>query len=285
MNFIENNLSIRLQSDGFFWATYNRLEDDSFTYGEEKIIPGKDYTERLKQKLLDNNILLQEQYKEINVIVATQRFLLSPIEMIKAIKEIQELNSDEIEKNIFYLNHAPQAEEEHLIIENYSNSEIQLSYAINKDLYLFLQRTLPNIVFHHPINILNTYFIEKSKFGNNAKVFAHVFGNELSILIYRNGKLQLANNYTTTSEADNIAYFILNTWQCCKLDYSQDILQLAGSKPLIAAITPILAQFIHYTQPAIFPMEIFKLGSDTLSVPLDMALLTTISHNSLSKNL
>ena len=282
MNFNNNTLSIRLRSDGFSFAIYDKLEDHSFRWKEVKVAPGEDYVERLKKSIVEQEELLSENYRQIHVTVATTRLIVVPGRLMEAMQATCDTaaqnDSNEALESIFKTTLTEPTREEVHLTERHAPSDVIFGFAIDKDLYNFLQRSFSEVAYHHPVTTLHAYFSEKSKLGNNAKVYAHFTDEELIILIYKNGKLQLANFYNTMSSSENALYYLLNTWAQCNLDNRQDLLQLAGDKEVIAAVTPTIKQIIDYTEPAIFPMELFRLGAETLKAPWDVTLLTYFNN-------
>ena len=282
MNFNNNTLSIRLRSDGFSFAIYDKLEDHSFQWKEVKVAPGEDYVERLKKAIVEQEELLNESYRQIHVTVATTRMIVAPSKLVEAMQTTCDTASENVPEeaieSIFKTTLTELSREEVHLTEKHAPSEVIFGFGMDKDLYNFMQRTFPDVAYHHPVTTLHAYFSEKSKLGNNAKVYAHFSEEELIILIYKNGKLQLANFYNTMSSSENAIYYLLNTWAQCNLDNRQDLLQLAGNKELIAKVTPTIKQIIDYTEPAIFPMELFRLGTETLKAPWDVTLLTYFNN-------
>lgn len=266
MDTIQKTLSIRLQPDGFLFSTHNITEDDSFSLREVTIAPGPDYHGRLKNRILDTEELLCD-YKEVHITVATPRFTLFPAYEI-----------DEATAGKFYRLTCSEAKEpETLLQEIHTGSGVGFIFGIDRELYNFLNRTFPEVKFHHPLCILHSYFSEKSKMGNNAKMIVQLSDRGIDLLVYRNGHLQLANSYLD-NEIENIAYHIMNTWLKCGLDAHQDLLQLAGNKSIQAKLSEQLSPLLSHIMPAVFPAQLFSLGQDTLNAPWDTILLTFYPH-------
>lgn len=266
MDTIQKTLSIRLQSDGFLFSTHNITEDDSFSLKEVSIAPGADYNSRLKNRILDTEDLLRD-YKEVHITVATPRFTLFPAFEI-----------DEATASRFYGLTCSEAQEpETLLQEIHTSSGVGFIFGMDQEIYNFLNRTFQEVRYHHPLCILHSYFSEKSKMGNNAKMIVQVSEHGIDLLVYRNGHLQLANCYPD-SEIETIAYHIMNTWLKCGLDTHQDLLQLAGNKAMQAKLTEQLSPLLDHIMPAVFPAQLFSLGQDTLNAPWDTILLTFYPH-------
>lgn len=266
MDTIQKTLSIRLQPDGFLFSTHNITEDDSFSLQEVPIAPGPDYNSRLKNRILDTKELLCD-YKEIHITVATPRFTLFPV------YEIEEATAG----RFYGLTCSETKEPETLLQEIHTGSGIGFIFGIDQELCNFLNRTFPEVKYHHPLCILHSYFSEKSKMGNNAKMIVQLPEHGIDLLVYRNGRLQLANSYPDNG-IENMAYHIMNTWLKCGLDARQDLLQLAGNKAIQAKLTELLSPLLKHIMPAVFPAQLFSLGQATLNAPWDTILLTFYPH-------
>lgn len=197
-----NNLSIRLLPDGF-----------SFSIGEapwqDTHIPaGSDFTTRLEDALLSQQELLQE-FDSVSCEVFTTRICLSPEAIVS--------DDDALSMYNLSLSAISGKEEEHILHEVVSGA--RFSFGISHRLYLFLLRTFQQISFHHPLALLHARHPQ----GTMVASVAH---GQLYILVYnKEGQLLLANAYAT-SERENMAYFIMNTWRECNLDILYDSLVL-----------------------------------------------------------
>lgn len=250
------NLSIRLQPGGFSFSIYNELEDDSFSWQDVVIEPGSDYNKRFEDRLLAEASLI-DSYRKVIITLANNRYTVVPIGIDK-------------ETAMQMHTYAHTAEfPEVLLIDDDELNGIRYIYAIDEEIYHFLNRTFLEAEFHLHICTLNKYFIEKSKLGNNSKMIAHLTDKELDLLVYRYGRLLLANTYIS-DKTDDMIFFLMNTWVQAKLDTENDLLLLAGHKQMITDVTAQIDGCIGHIMPAIFPTALFKLGSDTIEAPWDM---------------
>jgi hypothetical protein len=256
---LQEILSIRLRPGGFSFYTYNVLEEDSFSRTEVDVAPGVGSNERLQDSIFAHEELLRD-YQEVHCTVATTRFTVVPPEL-----------DDECAEEMFRLVCGKTDQPECLLHER--EGEIHVIYALDEALHLFLTRTFQGIRFHHPLCTLHSHFAEKCKMGNQAKMVVHVQRGDQEILVYRKGRLQLANLYHEEL-ADNILYYVLNTWTQCKMDQNADHVLLCGDRELQKQLTDGLQPIVRQTMPAVFPAGFFRLGQLTLEAPWDTLLLT-----------
>jgi hypothetical protein len=259
---LQDILSIRLCPDGFSFSTYNVLEEDSFHTHRVDIAPGADFCARLQEQVYAREELLRD-YQECHCTVVTRRQTAVPAAVSEAEAEA-----------MFRLVCPPAEAPEVLLHERHEATGVHWVYALDEELHSFLTRTFQGLQFHLPTATLHAYFVDKCKVGNQAKMVAQIYPGDQQLLIYRKGRLQLANSYAE-HEPSNILYYLLNTWTQCGLDNTLDHLLLIGDKQLLKELTPQLQPIVRETMPAVFPAGFFRLGQETLEAPWDTLLLSS----------
>jgi hypothetical protein len=263
---LQNILSIRLCPDGFSFSTYNVLEEDSFHTHRVDIAPGADFQARVQEQVYACEELLAD-YQESHCTVVTQRCTVVP-----------DTATDEEAEAMYRLVCGPTEAPEVLLHERHEATGVHWVYGLDEELHSFLARTFQGVTFHHPLATLHAYFVDKCKVGNQAKMVAQIYPGDQQLLIYRKGRLQLANSYAER-EPTNILYYLLNTWTQCGLDNGLDHLLLTGDKQLIKELTQQLTPIVRETMPAVFPTGFFRLGQETLETPWDVLLLSNCQAN------
>jgi hypothetical protein len=261
---LQDNLSIRLCPDGFSFYTYNVLEEDSFCRENVEIAPGADFNARLQELVFAHPRLLAD-YQECHCSVVTTRFTVVPPECDEAEGE-----------KMFHLVCGTADEPEQLLHSH--EGGVHFVYALSEELHHFLTRTFQGLRFHLSLATLHNYFAEKCKEGNQAKMVAQMCSGDQQLLVYRKGRLQLANAYREQEPA-NMLYYLLNTWVQCGMDNGFDQLLLLGDKHILKELTTQLTPIVRQTMPAVFPTGFFRLGQGTLDAPWDVLLLSGCQAN------
>ena len=203
-----HTMSIWLWSDGLSFA----IADNEPTHIPLSSHSATDYAQ-LGDALLAHDGTTDD-FDNVTCHVATTRFVVIP----------SNLADDDI--HAMYDVVVPRAERAEVLLNNVDEaSNVRFAYGIDEGFYHFLLRTYPDIAFTHPLFELHSRYYAPTPMGTNAKLVAVVDRSMLYVLVYRRDTLQLANAYET-SDTDNIAYYIMNTWQQIDLDVLADVLVL-----------------------------------------------------------
>ena len=104
-------------------------------------------------------------------------------------------------ETIFYQNFRKQNNE--IILCNVlGKSNLVILFTIDKLTHLFLSEQLPNARFFSTISPQIEYLTNRSKLGNNKKLYANIHGNSMDTFALDKGRLQLANSYTINNTGD-----------------------------------------------------------------------------------
>lgn len=211
-------ISIRLLPDGF--SFFNQIYP---------IRPGADFNQRLKETLLDTISNSNMEQADINVCsVENARFCLSPLAI-----------SDEQACQMYELT-LPSAEQEETLIHLSNESHgIRFTFGIDSQLYHFILRNWIGVSFTHPLFELFLQWVNRQEVAEDCMI-AQNQDNSINLLVFKQGKLNLANRFETTSE-DNIIYFLMNCWMQSELDVLDDKLFLITDS---AEIRQKISQYI-----------------------------------------
>lgn len=201
-------MTIRLQPDGFSILLPN--EDVPQWHS---VAPGADFEKRMEETMLDAKIAEYEA-DEVLCIVGTNRISLSPVS-----------SSAEEAEAMFALSMSKPAVEEVLLTSEMQEAELRLTYGLQAQLYHFIQRTLPDATFVHPLCLQHEANFEAAAAHAQCMVIEAIHAS-VNMLAYIDGKLVLGNSIHTSS-INNQAYFILSAWNQLGFDTLTDSMILA----------------------------------------------------------
>jgi hypothetical protein len=182
-----------------------RLLPDGFSYSDRffPISPGPDFGRHLEEGILNTRIA--ELECSVHCSVETERFSFSPADIDEPTAE-----------QMYRLTLPELTADEKLISETDNETGVRITYGIDRSLYFFLQRNMPEVSFSHPLMDLHREWSQKSEVKENCMI-AGTGSNTLDILVYIGGKLHFANRFEASSAGDR-TYHIMNVWNICNLD-------------------------------------------------------------------
>lgn len=254
-------LSLRLDEKGLKFILHSVVEENSLIYRDIRFSDnGESYLKRLENVIYDNPVFLQE-FKKVSVIIESSSFVIIPNEYIV-----------DNESTTTFFNFSFPDFQGQIIINEMQRCKSSIVFGVENGVESFLQRTFDNPSIQHHIAPLCEYFHRKSRLGNVSKLYAYISDNYLSICLFNDNGLMLANCFKCR-HANDAVYYILNCWQTFKLDVLTDELQISGDKNMRDELMPMLRKYITYVMPTIFPSALFKDGQDALKVPFDLIVL------------
>ena len=136
----------------------------------------------------------------------------------------------------------------------------------------FVQRTFNNPPVVHHLYPLCEHFERLNAHSSIARMFVNLSPHRMDLVVYRQGRLELANTFNYRS-MDDAAYFILHAYDSLKMNRLSDEIQLSGDRDVREQLTPLLRRFINYVMPAIYPAAALRLGHDAMKAPFDLIML------------
>ncbi|WP_455496542.1 DUF3822 family protein [Coprobacter sp.] len=254
-------LSIRLRNDGCYFAISNPEVNNSYR-GENIIFtPNGNTLLRSIEETVYNHPVLLRNFRKIYIIIQSSRFTFIP----KAIEEKEEkLNAY---YDFCFPNHTDK-----ILCNEWKKNQLYNLFGVEKDSYAFLKRTFDNPVFLHQLTPLCEYFYNRSRTGNNSKMYVHLQKGWIDIACFNKAGMLFANSFEY-GDIHDAAYYILNVWEQQQFDQETDELQLTGDKTPRQIITRITQEYIRQVMPSIFPPQLFKLGKETLEAPFDLTVI------------
>lgn len=252
------HLLVNLRTDGIYFATFDPLEDDTYQHFSVAFTAkSQTLCENVKNSIYENPQLLQE-YDRTYLLVDTPRFTLVPEEM-----ETCE------ENRIPYYDFCYPGHNDYIVENRLTLNRAYLLFGLDRELYTFLCRTFSAPTVLHPLTPLSEYFFLHSRNGNEAKVYLHLRQERFDLIVFKQGRLLLANTFDYTT-ADDIAYFTLLSWKQLSLDQARDRLYLAGEKSMRQPLTEILQKYLKSVLPYPFPSQLFRIGKETIDAPFEL---------------
>lgn len=200
--------------------------------------------------------LLTLDFGRVTIVVETKELLPVP----------EGLNEDQ-ERTLFE-NCYP---ESHLkvITENLPQHNAAIVFGINKEIWGFLHRTYPNGVIRSHLGQLCRYFQLYGGGGNGVRTYAVLRKGKVDVIALDGHKLLVANTMECQGLAD-VVYYILATRQTLGMPVESSI-YITGEAAERAAVAMQLRAFAPKVLPAVFPADLYSLGKETQTIPLDLA--------------
>lgn len=224
-------LSIRLSTDGFSFSIYNPINDHSVFFFEHAVDPDLSLTANFK-KLMEKYACLHYTYKKINIVYESPRYTTVPLEFFE--EERQEV--------VFYQNHPGMPQETVLYNLLRKNSAVVV-FGLPKGLKKEMEELLPAALFYHTVTPLCEYFSDKSRMGNNKKMFVTLCRDRIYVVCYERGKLLFSNAFTCKTIEDRL-YYLLHIWKQLGFDQIRDEMHLAGILTEKEKFTEELKRFV-----------------------------------------
>ena len=211
-------LSIRLSADGFYFALLNpkakEIGDSSIHY-IYKVDESLSFTANLKHAI-DELEWLSYQYKAVNIVIATQRFTLIPLNFFE----------DEQAEDIFCHNFHSMDNEavEYNILQK--NNAVVL-FGIDKALMTLLYHQFPEAKVKVQACVLIEHLTRQSRTSNQQQMLCLIGKNSLTIAAIGQHNLLFCNSFSCSYLSDKL-YYILNCWKQLEFDQLNDELLLAN---------------------------------------------------------
>ena len=210
--FTEQDLSIRIYSDGFSFSTPQSQRDVTAHEGES-------LTKALEQAF-KTNALLRPDYDEVHV-YADYPSTRIPLDEFRS-EEAQALyrltfGDDSLQGMNMHYEMLPALE----IIE---------VFVIDKEIEELILKHYPHATIHSYFGQLMNRMLtrDKRRQDEERRLYAHCNGRQLFLFTYDQGRLQFANSF----EANNLSnqlYYLLYVWKQLELRQTRDTLILIGS--------------------------------------------------------
>lgn len=253
-------LQLSLRDKAIDYILFTEAQENSLITGTVELDNSADsYLKAVENAVYDNPLLLDD-YRQVRVIINSQRFLVLP-------SAYEEFEAQEVFDTTF-----PNSEGE-MAICHLDRCDVNIAFEVPNGLLGFLQRTFSTPpVFHH-LHPLCEHYKRLNEGTEISRMFLNLNDdNRMDMVVYRNGKMVLANSFDYHSEQD-ATFYALHAWDSLGLDRLNDELQLTGNKAKRNIVVPVLRKYIGFVMPAIYPAAAQRLGLNTMKAPFDLILL------------
>ena len=216
----EQELSIRIHSDGFSFYTPHSQKEVSIHKGES--------LEGALEEAFKTNALLRPDYDEVNI------YADYPSTRIP----LDEFRSEEAQALYKLTFGANSLQGMNMHYEMLPALEIIEVFALDATIEETILRHYPHASIHSYFGqLMNKMWAkDKRRRGEERRLYVHCNGQQLFIFSYNKGKLQFANSFEANT-LDNQLYFLLYAWKQLGLQQQTDICILLGkNKELEAAL-------------------------------------------------
>ena len=262
--YTQHALSIRLSADGFSFSVVNSVEKDSFRYESLRIQPDISLTANVKQCLAPNE-LLQNTFKETNILVDVLHYTTVPLELFE----------DEQAETIYY-HCCPKHPGEIILYNILDRCNIVVLFAMEKSTYALLKELYPQARIFASISPVVQHLARKSRIGVHRKIYINFNRRKMDVLVFEHGRPLLVNTFPTQGKGDCV-YYALNIWEKLHLSQEHDELYLVGSHAIKEQVAEELRAYVRSVS-IIAPSAEFNrsVAASNSEIPYD---LLTLLHN------
>lgn len=169
------------------------------------------------QEIFNNDELLNNNFKSVKLIFASQRETLVPLPLFKN-KNIKEY---------FYFNQSEEKNET-ILNNNLKNSDAVNVFSIPTKFIDFFKEKFDNITFYHQSSpFIENALIENKNQKFEHKVYVYNYESFFDIIVITQQKLLFYNSFKYQNENDFV-YYLMNVFEQLKLNTSQTPVFLMG---------------------------------------------------------
>lgn len=258
-------LTIRITPNGLAFSIHEPRMGGNYCYRETSFSKESDRLSNIQRIIFDYNFLTHV-FKQTNVVFVSKEYDIAP-------QYLFEKNKKEA---LYNFTHQEQVEQ--VLISPDPIQQNITFFNADKEIYKFLMRSLYNPHFFHHSNLLMKYIEGKNRMTEKrSKIYLNFHNEFLDVFCY-DEKSNLLHPITFQQENEhNLIYFILNIWDKCNFDQSEDYLYIlenfAGSDK---HVLPLLRDYIKHIETVGVPSEVEFMGTDSKQAPLDLLILATI---------
>lgn len=251
-------LSIRLSTDGFSFSIYNPLGGSDFLIRTHPVNTQHSMAANVK-RFLSETEEVKFTYRQTNILIHSTRYTTIPLELFE----------DEQMENIFYQNF-PKTNNEIILCNVLGKSNMVVLFSMDKLTHLYLNEKFPNARFFSSVSPQIEYLTNKSRQGNNRKLYANVHPQNIDVFCIENGKSLLLNTYQTANTQD-CTYYLMNVWEQLEYDQERDEIYLTGISNECNILAEILRRYIRKVFMIAPPAEFNKSETNRIEdIPFDI---------------
>ncbi|WP_080902686.1 DUF3822 family protein [Parabacteroides sp. Marseille-P3160] len=252
---------LRLDPGGLSFSGYNTKEEGSYFFVKVVFDKDKPYLESLKDYFFSHEFLTYT-YKKVFVIPFPSSYTLVPEEIYLPEEKEQILAFNFASKNGKALNN------------NCKESQVEIVFDIDRQVYEFCCRSLTNPQFIHPIRPLLRLWKKQSQNCLPKQMYVILQKESMDIACYERGQLLFANSFGF-EHSEDIIYYILYVWKQIDMNQLIDQIRLTGEPTLCNQVLDRLQIYLQYIARIELPAETYTFGPALMQAPLDLIALAT----------
>lgn len=225
-------LSIRLNADSFKYATFNDSEQETTETLIWKTDVSLSLTANLRKFFQENEELCD--CRQALVKLESTRFVTIPLELF-----------NEADTEIFFYHNHTKRENETVLYSKLKSPEVAIVYGFDTNAYHLLTAQFSEISFTIHLCPILTELAEKSRQGNNKKMYVNLAPDFIDIVCYDHGKLLLANSYVCRETSDRF-YYTMYAWLQVGLDQENDEIAFIGNTTEEAKLIASIDKYIRH---------------------------------------
>ena len=243
----EYKLSIQVSLDGFSFSVIQQSDNKLLaTYFSPATVSSANFLGRRVNEWIDNQEILRNNFNETKLLYNSDKFTLIPGVFYNYEKQ----------NNLVSFVFGKQAGFE--TRDNYmEETTANLVFSISGSLTEVFQNKFPGSAIYHPVSEINRKIFEMGKHleQNIAVDFSK---SSFNLLLYVDGKLQVANHYNFAHPND-VVYYIISVLRSTRLNIKNTPLLLSGEITKESELYTILQNFFNTIE---FLTPSLKLNSD-----------------------
>lgn len=257
---IHNTLSIRISTNGFCFCSYNATEPDGLLYHFHKADTGRTIAANFAEAWEGCPFAATGRYSAVQAIVATRNFTIVPAEY-----------DNKEEQETMFRSCFPHIADTAIVASNslpaYGTT---ILFPVDNELHAQLCR-IGDVSYFSSASIMLGY-IARRQFEEHRFIIAYCHNDNSLIISICDGKLLLANEFTSEHISDHL-FYLLTVWKEQGLSQTDDMLYLCGDNS-VEELTPLASKFIAHTK-RINPTNEFRshLLNNIKDIPFDLQTL------------
>ncbi len=250
-----HHLELLISSRGIDIAVFAPAEDNSLIYRHVDFDSAAKSTQDALEEAVYDNPLLLSQFKRIDCMIDTERFLIVPAERVgDAPDMLASLYGDD---------------EFETLCDRLDNAGATLASAVPRRCVSFLKRTFGTPRITHRLTPLFRYFGHRTRFGNAARLHVHLREGACDIMAVVGDNLIMANSYKVCAISD-VVYFTLAVAESLEFDSERDRVLISGDTVAREELMTTLRRYLHFVMPMIFPSDMLRIGRNAMDAPFEL---------------
>jgi len=225
-------LSIRLNADSFKYATFNDVEQETAETLIWKTDVSLSLTANLRKFFQENEELCN--CRQALVKLESARFVTVPLELFS-----------ETDAEVFFYHNHTKRENETILYNKLKNPEVMVVYGFDTNAYHLLTAQFSEISFTIHLCSILTKLAERSRQGNNKKMYVNLTPDFIDVVCYDYGKLLLANSYVCREMSDQF-YYIMYAWLQVGFNQENDEIAFIGKTTEKAKLIASIDKYIRH---------------------------------------